>query len=88
MMRQATQTLRPARDFNPEVPEGRQQILDTLLATDPAQRHPTPDKVARDLNESLATGAEVQRLEDEPKMLGYLHWLVGLGIDPESGPEV
>jgi eukaryotic-like serine/threonine-protein kinase len=75
LVRQATEKPRPIKEFNLDVPDGLQQILDTMLAKDPAQRFPTPDKAARALKAFLAAGPEVRRLETEPQMKAYLGWL-------------
>jgi eukaryotic-like serine/threonine-protein kinase len=46
MIRHATEMPRPLREFNPAVPDGLQQILNWMLAKDPAQRYPTPERAA------------------------------------------
>ena len=40
MIRHATETPRPLKDFNPAVPDGLQQIVNWMMAKDPAQRYP------------------------------------------------
>src|SRR5262249_1997170 len=41
MVRHATEPARPLREFNPGIPDGLQQIVNWMLAKDPAQRYPT-----------------------------------------------
>jgi tRNA A-37 threonylcarbamoyl transferase component Bud32 len=75
MIRHATEKPRPVRDFNREVPDGLQQILDWMLAKDPAQRYPTPDRAAQALGVFLAAGADGGAAGPEPQMAAYLKWL-------------
>ena len=42
MIRHATEAARPLKEFNPAVPDGLQQIVNWMMAKDPAQRYPTP----------------------------------------------
>src|SRR5207249_3969226 len=67
---------RPLKDFNPAVPDGLQQIVNWMLAKDPAQRYPTPDRAAAALRVFLAAGAEpAPTAEADPHMRKYLTWL-------------
>jgi tRNA A-37 threonylcarbamoyl transferase component Bud32 len=75
MIRHATEKPRPVRDFNREVPDGLQQILDWMLAKDPAQRYPTPDRAAQALQVFLAAGGDGGPAGPEPQMAAYLKWL-------------
>jgi serine/threonine protein kinase len=76
MVRHATEAPRPLREFNPEVPDGLQQILDWMLAKDPARRYPTPLRAAQALQVFLAAGTEtVETGPLEPQMRDYLKWL-------------
>jgi serine/threonine protein kinase len=74
LVRQATEAPRPVRDLNPAVPNGLQQILDWMLAKDPAQRYPTPDRAASALQIFLAAGSELKPKADE-QLRAYLQWL-------------
>src|SRR5579862_8577309 len=47
LVRHSTETPRPLAEFNPQSPEGVQQLLNALLAKDPAQRFPTPEVAAK-----------------------------------------
>jgi serine/threonine protein kinase len=76
MIKHATEAPRPLEAFNPDVPDGLQQIVDWMLAKDPAQRYPTPDRAAGALQVFLAAGAEPPRSpEADPGMRPYLKWL-------------
>src|SRR5262249_37801428 len=50
VMRHATETPRPLSDFLPEVPDGLQNVMNWLMAKDPAQRYATPERAAQALN--------------------------------------
>jgi serine/threonine protein kinase len=80
MVRHATEKPKPLKEFNPEVPDGLQQIVDWLLAKDPAQRYPTPGRAAQALQVFLVAGSEPPRTpEGDPKMRPYLNWLEANG---------
>jgi serine/threonine protein kinase len=76
MIRHATEPPRPLKELNPAVPDGLQQILNWMLAKDPAGRYPTPERAAQALEVFLAAGAEsLHAPESDPKMGTYLSWL-------------
>jgi serine/threonine protein kinase len=76
MIRHATEAPRPLKDFNPAVPDGLQQIVNWMLAKDPKQRYPTPERAAQALQVFLVAGAEVPTsLEADPKMKPFLNWV-------------
>jgi serine/threonine protein kinase len=76
MVRHATEAPRPLAEFNPAVPDGLQQIVNWMLAKDPAQRYPTPERAAAALQVFLAAGAEAPAAaEADPKLRSYLTWL-------------
>jgi serine/threonine protein kinase len=76
MVKHATESPPPVRQFNRDVPDGLQQILDWMMAKDPAQRYPTPERAAQALQVFLVAGAEPSRSpEADPKMRPYLQWL-------------
>ncbi|HBI45746.1 MAG TPA: hypothetical protein DDY78_23275 [Planctomycetales bacterium] len=76
MIRHATEPPRPLKELNPAVPDGLQQILNWMLAKDPAGRYPTPERAAQALEVFLAAGAESsQAPESDPNMGSYLSWL-------------
>lgn len=77
MIRHATETALPLKDFNPAVPDGLQQIVNWMMAKDPAQRYPTPERAAQALQMFLVAGAgeDLAAPEADPKMRPYLTWL-------------
>jgi hypothetical protein len=75
VIRHATEAPRPLKELNPAVPDGLQQILNWMLAKDPAQRYPTPDRAAQALRVFLAAGTEPKAPEADAKMRSYLTWL-------------
>ena len=56
MIRHATEPPRPLKEFNPAVPDGLQQIVNWMMAKDPGQRYPTPERAAQALQVFLAAG--------------------------------
>jgi serine/threonine protein kinase len=78
MIRHASETPRPLKDFNPAVPDGLQQIVNWMLAKDPAQRYPTPERAAQALQVFLAAdGEQPPASETDSPMRSYLTWLEG-----------
>jgi serine/threonine protein kinase len=75
MVRHATEPAPPLKKFNPAAPDGLQQIVNRMMAKDPAQRYPTPERTAQALQVFLAAGAEKAPREVNPKMRAYLEWL-------------
>jgi eukaryotic-like serine/threonine-protein kinase len=76
MVRHATEVPRPLKELNPAVPDGLQQILNWMLAKDPGQRYPTPERAAQALQVFLASGTEPARASDDgPGLRRYLTWL-------------
>lgn len=76
MIRHATEAPRPLKQTNPAVPDGLQQIVSTMLAKDPAQRYPTPEKAAVALQTFLAAGGDmIPTPEADPRMKKYLTFL-------------
>jgi serine/threonine protein kinase len=54
LVRHATEMPRPLREFNPALADGLQEIMNSMLAKDPAQRFPTPERAAHALGRYLA----------------------------------
>ncbi len=76
MIRHATETPKPLKAFNPVVPDGLQQIVNWMMAKDPAQRYPTPERAAQALQVFLVAGNEqLAAPEADPHMKPYLSWL-------------
>jgi serine/threonine protein kinase len=76
LVRHATEKPKPLREFNPQVPDGLQQIIDWMMAKQPDDRYPTPERAAQALQMFLLADAEpARRIEDAPQMRSYLTWL-------------
>ncbi len=82
VVRHATEAPRPVRELAPDAPEGLQQVLNWMLAKDPAKRYPTPERAAQALQAFQVPGAEPARMSEEGPHLGrFLTWL-------ESDPDI
>ena len=81
MVRHATETPRALKEFNPAIPDGLQQIMNMMLAKQPAQRYETPEHAAKALQAFLQGDTEPARRDDAPAMKNYLSWLEAM---PES----
>ena len=78
MIRHATEPIRPVKELEPSVPDGLQQVLEWMMAKDPAGRYPTPARAAGSLEMFLAAGAAPASSPDlDPEMQPYLRWLEG-----------
>jgi serine/threonine protein kinase len=89
MVRHATEPPRPLKTLNAAAPDGLQQIVNRMLAKEPAQRYPTPERAAQALQEFLAAGSEPARaLEAEPQMKKYLTWLETGNANGEDAGQV
>jgi serine/threonine protein kinase len=76
MVRHASETPKPLKELNPAVPDGLQQIMNWMLAKNPTQRYPTPERAAQALQVFLVAGNEPLRSpESDPEMRSYLKWL-------------
>ncbi len=83
MIRHATEPPAPLSKFNPAVPDGLQQIVNWMMAKEPAGRYPTPERAAQALQVFLAAGNEALAApENDPKMRPYLTWLEVEGGKP------
>jgi len=86
MVRHATEASRPLKELNPAVPDGLQQIVNWMLAKDPAQRYPTPERAAQALQVFLTAGGEPARASEEgPDLRQYLTWLETNKSDDTDG---
>lgn len=78
MVRHATEQAKPVKEFNAAIPDTFQAIINQMMAKDPAQRFPTPERAAQALQGLITSGQEVQKpVEEEKKMQDYLTWLDG-----------
>ena len=78
VMRHATEPPRPLASFISDVPDGLQSVMNWLLAKDPAQRYPTPERAAQALQLFLRQSPERQTAR--PVVPAYSRWL-------ESSPD-
>jgi tRNA A-37 threonylcarbamoyl transferase component Bud32 len=87
MIRHASEAPRPLRELNPAVPDGLQQIVNWMLAKDPGQRYPTPERAAQALQVFLAAGSETTAVADvDVRMSKYLTWLEKGDDGEKAGP--
>jgi serine/threonine protein kinase len=76
MIRHATETPKPLTEFVPNAPEGLSQIVEWMMAKQPAQRYPTPSRAAQAMEAFLmVSGSEGSKSEESPQMKKYLTWL-------------
>lgn len=78
MIRHATETPKSLHELNPSVPEGLEKIIGFMMAKDPAQRYPTPDRAAKALEMFLAAGDANRPLSApdlDPQMQPFLTWV-------------
>jgi serine/threonine protein kinase len=76
MVRHATEMPRSVCELNPAVPNALEQILNWMLAKEPAQRYPTPERAAQALQVFLVAGQEPPRLAEEgPQLRKFLTWV-------------
>jgi serine/threonine protein kinase len=85
MIRHATELPRPLKEINPSIPDGLQQILNGMMAKDPAQRYATPGRAAQALQGLLVAGAEPSALESDTRLRSYLTWLENEGNGKKKG---
>jgi hypothetical protein len=76
LIRHASERPRPLKDSNPLVSDGLQDVVNTMMAKDPALRYPTPGRAAQALEAFLAAGTAAPRpAPAEAKQAAYLKWL-------------
>ncbi|MCI0637546.1 MAG: serine/threonine protein kinase [Gemmataceae bacterium] len=76
MVRHATEPPRPLQQFNPTIPDGLQQIVNYMMAKQPAERYPTPERAAQALEMFLIADSMSKPPSDEqPQLKKYLTWL-------------
>jgi serine/threonine protein kinase len=77
MIRHAQETPRPLRDFNPDVSDALQQVVNIMMAKDPGQRYPSPALASVALQSLLSSPLEPSRIIEDASMSSYLLWLEG-----------
>ena len=86
MIRHATETPKPIREFNSQVAEGLEQIIGYMMAKDPTKRYPTPERAAMGLQVFLmADAAPPAPIEETPQLRRYL---TSLELDPAPAAPV
>jgi len=65
MIRHTKEEPRPLREFNPDVPDGLQQIVNFMMAKEATQRYPTPDRAAKALQMFLPPSATPHKKESK-----------------------
>jgi serine/threonine protein kinase len=76
IIRHAQETPRRLKEFNPDVPDALQQVIDTMMAKEAGQRYPTPELAAQALQPFLNAGMEVvQAAAPDMRLSQYLIWL-------------
>jgi len=95
MVKHASEPTKRLATFRADVPDGLQTILDWMMAKDPAQRYPTPDRAAQALQVFLMAGAApAQTLEADVEMVSYLAYLKTqpemptVDVEPVASPAV
>jgi serine/threonine protein kinase len=87
VMRHATEPPKPLADFVPNVPDGLQNVINWMLAKDPAQRYATPERAGQALNLLLRNTPPPPK-PSPPVVPAYSKWLE-LSPDADTGkPQV
>ena len=77
VMRHATEPPRPLAESLPDVPDGLQNVVNWMLAKDPAQRYATPEKAAQALNLLVRNTPPARAAA--PPLPAYTKWLADSG---------
>lgn len=86
LVRHATESLRPLRDINKEVSPELQEVVEKMLAKDPATRYSLPSQVIKALKPLLDPKVERRTAsEDTPQMQNFVRWVTTrLSVDPPA----
>jgi tRNA A-37 threonylcarbamoyl transferase component Bud32 len=87
LVQHAKETPPPVATLNPEVPEGLGQVLDWMLAKDPARRYPTPERAALALQVFLVAGEPAPATPGQGTMASYLDWLAEHAVQVVGEPD-
>jgi len=68
------------------VPDGLQQIVNWMVAKDPTQRYPSPERAAQALHVFLSAGVAPQSPSEDASLSKYLIWLEGENDKPAGQP--
>ncbi len=80
LVRHATEEPRPLAEHTPDVPGGVQEVVNWMLAKDPAHRYPTPQRAAQALEMFLAAVSTPQRAASAA-YVAYAQWVDTLDVD-------
>jgi eukaryotic-like serine/threonine-protein kinase len=75
VLRHATEQAKPLADFLQPVPDGLQPVINWMLAKDPGQRYPTPERAAQALQVFLMDGPEGAAPAPANVSGAFLQWL-------------
>jgi hypothetical protein len=87
VIQHATEAPRPVKDLDREIPDGLQQVLDRMLAKDPAKRYPTPAQAAQALQVFLSGGGPPPGTPPEPHMPAYKQWLEARATEADGADD-
>ncbi|HEV3261933.1 MAG TPA: serine/threonine-protein kinase [Gemmataceae bacterium] len=86
IVRHASETPRPLKEFNPEVPDALQEVVSGMMVKDAAHRYPTPNQAARALRVVLhSESVAVRPPEAEALVPGYAQVLEMRGQPEAAG---
>ncbi len=86
LVRHANEKPRALTEFNPDIPEGLEQIVLWMMAKKPDERYATPARAAQAMEMFLLAGNEPAPADDGAQMRSYLTWLETEGHEPPSAP--
>lgn len=92
MIRHATESPRSLKEYNEAIPDGLQQIVNWMMAKDPAKRYASPERAALALQIYLPLSPEElsETQPQDPQMTSFLTWLdmenpeVAQGLTPSA----
>jgi serine/threonine protein kinase len=85
MVRHATEAPRPLQQFNSAIPDGLQQIVSYMMAKQPDQRYPNPERAAQALQMFLMADSQAPvPAAEPPQMRQYLTWLETAPSEPPA----
>ncbi len=80
LVRHASEEPRPLVEHTPDVPGGVQEVVNWMLAKDPARRYPTPQRAAGALEMFLAA-VSAPKPAALPAYVAYAQWVDTLDVD-------
>lgn len=87
LVRHATETAKPIKEASPQTPDGLQQVLNYMMAKQPEQRYPTPERAAQALQVFLMADAAAPRpIEESQEMKRFLNALKSGGAEGKAAP--